>query len=161
MKTTILLKTKEFLKVEGLKFAVDDLSLSLNISKKTIYKYFTSKEELAKEVYLYIYDTIIDNLLKNENLSTGDFLLYYLDAVYYSQSSLLNVYSLNFKFIEYTKDKLNQIWLLFKKRISNTQLENYKHLRLFIEGSLLQLCSIKNKKEACYELAKILDGDVS
>ena len=69
MKTTSLLKTKELLKVEGLKFAVDDLSLSLNISKKTIYKYFTSKEELAKEVYLYIYDTIIDNLLKNENLS--------------------------------------------------------------------------------------------
>ena len=57
MKDTILEKSKELFLRNGFKtVGMDDIAQSLHISKKTIYQYFPSKEDLVKAVLGYIYD---------------------------------------------------------------------------------------------------------
>ena len=57
MKDTILEKSKELFLRNGFKtVGMDDIAQSLHISKKTIYQYFPSKDDLVKAVLSYIYD---------------------------------------------------------------------------------------------------------
>ena len=57
MKDTILEKSKELFRRNGFKtVGMDDIAQSLHISKKTIYQYFPSKDDLVKAVLGYIYD---------------------------------------------------------------------------------------------------------
>ena len=51
MKAAIIRVTAGFLNGDGEKFTVDDIAAALKISKKTIYKYFDGKEQLAKAVF--------------------------------------------------------------------------------------------------------------
>ena len=51
MKERIINESIESLRREGLKFSIDTLAERLNISKKTVYKYFSNKEELAFALY--------------------------------------------------------------------------------------------------------------
>lgn len=51
MKELIINQTLKLLDTMGLKFTIDDISNNLNISKKTIYRYFNNKESLVKAVY--------------------------------------------------------------------------------------------------------------
>ena len=58
------------LQKEGLRFSVDTIAKKLKISKKTVYKFFPSKEDLAIAVYEKFYDDIIpkiDNALSEKN----------------------------------------------------------------------------------------------
>ena len=56
MKDTILEKSKELFLRNGFKtVGMDDIAQSLHISKKTIYQYFPSKDNLVKAVLGYIY----------------------------------------------------------------------------------------------------------
>jgi len=55
MKDTILEKSKELFLRNGFKtVGMDDIAQSLHISKKTIYQYFPSKDDLVKAVLGYI-----------------------------------------------------------------------------------------------------------
>lgn len=51
MKAAIIRVTAGFLDGDGEKFTVDNIAAALKISKKTIYKYFDGKEQLAKAVF--------------------------------------------------------------------------------------------------------------
>lgn len=53
----------------GVKFTLDDIAVTMRISKKTIYKYFAGKEELLCAMINYIFDDIHkqhDEILKLE-----------------------------------------------------------------------------------------------
>ena len=55
MKDTILEKSKELFLRNGFKtVGMDDIAQALHISKKTIYQYFPSKDDLVKTVLGYI-----------------------------------------------------------------------------------------------------------
>ena len=55
MKDTILEKSKELFLRNGFKtVGMDDIAQALHISKKTIYQYFPSKEDLVKAVLGYM-----------------------------------------------------------------------------------------------------------
>ena len=57
MKDTILEKSKELFLRNGFKtVGMDDIAQSLHISKKTIYQYFPSKEDLVKATLDYVYN---------------------------------------------------------------------------------------------------------
>ena len=58
VRSLIIKESANSLKTEGLKFSVDTLSAKLKISKKTVYKYFSSKQELAIAVYDYFYNDV-------------------------------------------------------------------------------------------------------
>lgn len=59
----ILMKAKELFLKHGVKtVGMDDIANALHISKKTIYQYFSSKEELVKITIDYIYDLVFGNI---------------------------------------------------------------------------------------------------
>lgn len=66
MRDRIISESIESLRKEGLRFSVDTLAERLNISKKTIYKYFPTKEALAFALYQRYYANIkaqVDQLM--------------------------------------------------------------------------------------------------
>lgn len=58
VRSLIIKESANSLKTEGLKFSVDTMSAKLKISKKTVYKYFPTKQELAIAVYDYFYNDV-------------------------------------------------------------------------------------------------------
>ncbi|MCB9498776.1 MAG: TetR/AcrR family transcriptional regulator [Bacillales bacterium] len=50
MKEEIILECINLFNIEGCKFHLDDVAKNLKISKKTIYKYFSSKEDILKTI---------------------------------------------------------------------------------------------------------------
>ncbi len=72
-KEKILNRTEEIFLLQGFhKITMDEIASSLKMSKKTIYKYFTSKDELVKSTAHYFMQRIqneIENIVKNKNHS--------------------------------------------------------------------------------------------
>ena len=69
MKEKIIKESIVSLRTEGLKFSVDTLAERLKISKKTVYKYFPTKEDLARAIYEEYYK---DALAKADSISKSD-----------------------------------------------------------------------------------------
>jgi AcrR family transcriptional regulator len=64
----IIEKTTSLLKKYGLKsMTVDEISIRLSISKKTLYSHFNNKEELLVECLHFMHDTIMDSKLNSIN----------------------------------------------------------------------------------------------
>ena len=61
MHKEIILKAIESYKSKGLAFTLDEIAKDLHISKKTIYKYFSSKEELLNGIVEYGFNSIWEN----------------------------------------------------------------------------------------------------
>ncbi len=61
MHKEIILKAIELYKSKGLAFTLDEIAKDLHISKKTIYKYFSSKEELLNGIVEYGFNSIWEN----------------------------------------------------------------------------------------------------
>lgn len=57
-KNQIIEEAIKLFKESGVKFTMDELSRGLGISKKTIYKYYTDKEELLCDMVEYVFDRI-------------------------------------------------------------------------------------------------------
>lgn len=73
LKKTILEGTLEVFNQKGIKFTMDDIAKTLNISKKTIYTVFDDKESLFMEMVDYLFDSIKESeekVLKDESLDT-------------------------------------------------------------------------------------------
>ena len=62
MKELIITQSIDSLRREGLKFSVDTVAKALNISKKTIYKYFPDKQSLAIALYERYYADIFTRI---------------------------------------------------------------------------------------------------
>ncbi len=60
LRESILQSTLEVFNYKGLKFTMDDIAKNINISKKTIYKVFSDKEEMFLELVDYLFDGIKD-----------------------------------------------------------------------------------------------------
>ena len=75
LKERILLQTIELFNKKGLKFTMDDIAVSLKISKKTIYTVFNNKDKLLISMVNYIFDSIKQSekeIFENENYTTVD-----------------------------------------------------------------------------------------
>ena len=65
MKSTIIEKaTKLFLQLGFKSVTMDDLAVSLGISKKTLYIHFENKHQLVKEVASYIFEKVTCDIIK-------------------------------------------------------------------------------------------------
>ena len=58
MKIKILKATITVFNKKGLKLTMDDIAEQMGISKKTIYKYYDSKEDIFDNIVDYIFDDI-------------------------------------------------------------------------------------------------------
>lgn len=75
LKNKILVNTIKVFNKKGLKLTMDDVALQMGISKKTIYKYFDSKEEIFDQIVDYIFDGIKTRekeILSEEGLSIDE-----------------------------------------------------------------------------------------
>ena len=72
LRNKILSNTIKVFNKKGLKLTMDDIAEQMGISKKTIYKYFDSKEDIFDQIVDYIFDGIKDRekeILNEEGLT--------------------------------------------------------------------------------------------
>lgn len=118
------------LQKDGLRFSVDTIAKQLKISKKTIYKFFPSKEELSVAVYQKFYNDA-DEQIEKIFLSDDDKFLPLLSLYYQSfcmvKKEIFNKYSLNetikqlaIKKHNSIKKQLQRLFLIDEKEIITT-----------------------------------------
>lgn len=99
MKDQIIEASIRSLQQEGLRFSVDVLAEKLKISKKTVYKYFPTKEALAyamyEKYYLDLNAKIQDMTRANQQALPEDLLLCYFDSAKMVRKEIFNKYCLN------------------------------------------------------------------
>ena len=99
MKERIVHAAIASLQAEGLRFSVDLLAKRLCISKKTIYQYFASKEELAREIYLTFYRDITAKaeraIALQESTMRTELLSLYYQSYRLTRREIFNKYALN------------------------------------------------------------------
>lgn len=118
MRDQIIDLSIEELKKDGLRFSVDTIALKLHISKKTIYKYFNNKEELASAVYESYYDKANTNIsLAIKANAKEEILLIYYDSFLMTRDSIFNKYAIN-SVKEMAINNHNLLWSSIEKTIN-------------------------------------------
>ena len=98
----------------GLKLTMDDVADELKISKKTIYKEFSSKEEMFETMADYVFDNIKvreEEILNSTEYSTEQKIRLLLSAM---PESYRNI---NFQELHPLKDKYPQVYKKVQKRL--------------------------------------------
>ncbi|MGN0732921.1 MAG: TetR/AcrR family transcriptional regulator [Emergencia sp.] len=152
MRDRIILESIESLRQEGLRFSVDTLARKLNVSKKTIYKYFPTKEALALALYQRYYADIreqAERLSSEISVSAhSELLMLYYDAKSMTSCDIFNKYKLNEPLRSFTAEQndnlLEIIFLSSGDRISE---QDRLSFRIIINGSLEKLCNEKISPE--------------
>jgi AcrR family transcriptional regulator len=99
MKRKIIDESIKSLQREGLRFSVDTLAERLKISKKTVYKYFPTKEALAYAIYEKYYTDLNSKITAITQISETDtkekLLMCYFDSAKMVRKEIFNKYCLN------------------------------------------------------------------
>lgn len=163
MKERIIIASVKLLDNLGVKFTVDDIKNELKISKKTIYKYFVSKEELAQELFDYIIDKANKAQREILNRETGGInkttlcLLEYMEIYRLQSEKIFNLYSLNSKLQENVKQKCDDNWkivlLQYHKYAELGEIKKIDDciLRIIVEGIFKKVSFTKDRTKIAYE----------
>lgn len=148
MKDKIICESIESLRKEGLRFSVDTLAEKLNISKKTIYKYFPNKEALALALYQRYYADIkaqADRLAAESSAAAHlKLLALYFDAKSMTSCDIFNKYKLNETLYSYTTEQNDELWEIILSSLDDGISEQDKiSLRIIVNGSFEKLCNEK------------------
>lgn len=148
MKDRIIYESIESLRKEGLRFSIDTLAKKLNISKKTIYKYFPNKEALAFALYQKYYADIKKQAeqLKKEGADSARFTLLslYFDAKSMTGCDIFNKYKLNEAVYKYTSEQNDSLLeIIFSSLDDGISEQDKASLRIIIDGSFEKLCHEK------------------
>ena len=112
MKDAIIELSVKRLQTEGLRFSLDSLARELKVSKKTIYKYFSTKEELAVAIYRKFYGDAaakIAALLESKG-SLFEILSVYSQSFLMKKEEIFNKYALNETIRTYTLSCHEKLW---------------------------------------------------
>ncbi len=99
---------------KGLKFTMDDVADELKISKKTIYKEFSSKEEMFETMADYVFDNIKkkeEEIFNSDEYTTEDKIRLLLAAMPESYKNI------NFQELHPLKEKYPQVYKKVQKRL--------------------------------------------
>lgn len=156
MKDKIICASIESLRQEGLKFSVDTLACKLNVSKKTIYKYFPDKEALALAIYEKYYHDAKEKaqMLITDNMPSLYCVLLdlYYDAKVMTRKDIFNKYKLNEKIYSYTTEQNDALWKIICATFGKgTSEEDIKTMRIIIDGSFEKLCDARLNPDAVIE----------
>lgn len=141
MKEAIIFRSIAELQREGLRFSLDEVARSLKISKKTIYKYFSTKEELAIAIYKTFYDDaaaqtdVVARVPIDKNIAAKALTVYFQSHCMV-RNDVFNKYSLNENIRALAIENHNKI----RARIENLlPTENRTALMVIVDGSLQKL----------------------
>lgn len=148
MKNRIIYESIEGLRQEGLRFSVDTVAEKLNISKKTIYKYFPNKEALAFALYQTYYADVkaqANRLTADSSDSARSKLLFlYFDAKLMTSDNIFNKYKLNKSLYSYTTEQNNDLWNIISSSFDESISEKDKiALHIILDGTFEKLCNEK------------------
>lgn len=156
MRDAIIRHSIEGLLTHGLRFSIDEVAKSLKISKKTIYKYFATKEDLAIEMYKTYYENALQQLAQISGLPQKDAVAEML-AVYYRshcmvRNEIFNKYALNTNIRALAQTSHNSI----RNYVENFIPQSDKTaVMIIIDGALQKLC--ENKSEETNVIRKLTD----
>ena len=161
VKNEIIEASIESLRQEGLKFSVDTLADKLNISKKTIYKFFPDKEALALALYEKYYTDAKERarkLIKSNAASVlSDLLHLYFDSKTMIHRDIFNKYKLNEAIYAYAAGQNEVLWNIISASFSDkASEEEMKTFRIIVEGSFEKLCDARQNPDAVIERLKQL-----
>lgn len=148
MKDRIICESIESLRQEGLRFSVEALAKKLNISKKTIYKYFPTKEALAFALYQRYYADIkaqaYQLTTESSVLAHSKLLSLYFDAMSMTSCDIFNKYKLNETLRSYTAEQNDNLLEIILSSLGDSISEqDKKSIRIIINGSFEKLCNEK------------------
>ena len=141
MRDQILSQALQSLHTEGLRFSVDVLAARMKISKKTIYKYFPTKEALALAMYEQYYAAVSETmarLLAAPECDRVRLLRAYYDAKQISREEIFNKYNLNNVIRAYTAAQNNKLWAMVAGSVSVPQ--KATAVRIIVDGAFEKLC---------------------
>lgn len=152
MRDSIIKCSIEILLRDGLRFSVDDVAKTLKISKKTIYRYFPAKEDLAVEIYKTHYENAMRKIETISDARSEDallqFLRVYYQSVYMARDEIFNKYALNAKICALAKLNCERI----KSRFENVLPQSDKSpLMIIVDGALKNLCDNQIDEEKVFE----------
>lgn len=153
MKDQIIKRSITELQNNGLKFSIDEVAKSLKISKKTIYKYFSTKEELAVAIYKTFYDEAVNQIESIENICSEKSILTQMLTVYFQshcmiRKDIFNKYSLNDGIRRLAQDNHNKIKIRIQRQLPKT---DQNTLMIILDGSLQQLCETEGDSNKVIE----------
>ncbi len=140
MKNKIIEESITNLQQEGLRFSVDTLAERLKVSKKTIYKYFPTKEVLAYAIYEKFYrdlnDKITNILQQQEESLTEQLLFCYFDSAKMIRKEIFNKYCLNNIIGDFATQHHTEICNTIESEICNgLSHEEIRIYQLIIDGA--------------------------
>lgn len=132
------------LRNEGLRFSVDSLAARLKISKKTIYKYFPTKEALALAMYDRYYDLAASHAAalcaQPGPPRISELLQLYCDARYMVRGEIFNKYKLNDVLQAHTARQSERLWQTISGAFPGPLTpEEQTALRIAVEGAVDRL----------------------
>ena len=144
MRDKILTQALESLHTEGLRFSVDALAARMKISKKTVYKYFPTKEALALAMYERYYAALsqtMARLLDTAECDRAHLLRAYLDAKQLSREEIFNQYKLNDVIRAYTAEQNDRLWALACSTLcASLDPAQKAAARMIVDGAVERLC---------------------
>lgn len=139
MKNKIIKESIRSLQQEGLRFSVDTLAEKLKISKKTVYKYFPTKEALASAMYEQYYNDLkaeVHRLVQTGDPAAEELLRCYFDSAKMVRKEIFNKYSLNHVVGDYALQHHGDVWNTIRgylcPEMTETEAETYK---LILDGA--------------------------
>lgn len=162
MREKIIYETIESLQHEGLRFSVDMLAEKLKVSKKTIYKYFPTKKELALAMYERYYldakQTAHDLLAEAGDSVQFDLLHLYYDSKRMIHRDIFNKFQLNEVIYSYAASQNDALWKMISSFLGNNLMEeDINVLRVIIDGTFEKTCEAQISSDAVIErLVKLL-----
>ncbi len=124
---------------KGMKFTMDDLAKELNMSKKTIYKYFDNKNSLSLAMVDYCFDRIKSSeqdVLKNEHLNTKEKIERILGVLPEGYRDI------DFRQLYLLKDKYPKIYKKVEQRLESGWEETITLLQQGMDEGVIRKCSI-------------------
>lgn len=175
LKNKILVKSLELFEAYGIKqVTMDDISETLGISKKTLYKHFAGKEELVNKVIQFLFELhfkAINRIIGNNNSSIQKIEKIYEYALDYLMKvtpvfhlDLKKYYSDSYKIYDQNRKKI--IFGFIKDFLDRGQLkgtiDKSIHTDLFCEFHLMSLDKIitYNALPTDYSAREILDNSI-
>lgn len=157
MKEIIIKRSISELQKEGLRFSIDKVACSLKISKKTIYKYFPAKEDLAVAIYEAFYEDAINQIELIDLADSGkngvtQMLTVYFQSHCMMRKEIFNKYALNDSIRSLAQNNHEKIKACLEKKLP---VNDKEALMIIIDGSLQKLCEAKEYSE------KVIDGLVT
>lgn len=142
MKDRIIEASIDALRREGLKFSIDTLADRLNISKKTVYKFFPDKEALALALYEKYYGDARSRAAVlsavRDAPSREELLRLYYDAKVMTRSDIFNKYKLNAAIGAFTARQNDALWELIAASLRAD--DDIRTLRIIVDGAFEKLC---------------------